>query len=648
MTLARQLLAGITVSFFALLVGIEAIYVLGAKGTLEEQLDAHANETATALALSLGARAGSLDESLANIMVNPVFDRGYYESIEVRTPGGELVFGRSLESSEIDVPGWFVSLVPIEGPTGEALITAGWKQLGKVVVKIQPGYAYKQLYRTALATLAWLALMFAAALVLVRLYLAGILRPLRDIENAAIAISERNFVYITTQPGTRELQQVTAAMNSLSSRIREAITQEFDRAEHLRKEAFEDALTGQFNRRGFEQSVAAKLEHGGEVHSGALALAFLSGMEDVNRQFGLARGNEILRMLADALAAPGGHGAAIVGRWQGPTLAAFIPNIGAPAARQWAEELCARFPQELRSAGTDASVALSIGVTHFSEDTVTLARLAQTGEGALAEAAKKGGTVLAVLQTGAPASTRDLKKEIQSAIEGGRITLLGQKVLAIADQEVLQVELLCSLSAGDGAVIPAGTFVPVASQHGLLAALDIKVIEQAFAALDRVGTLPWSVSVNVSIQSICDPAFRSALRDVFIRNKQFAWRLIVEITGYAASHSPDQSREFAAELRAAGVRIALDNFDIDRNSMAIVNELRPAYVKLAPSFTQEIAAREDLRFLVSAMVRMLRPLDIPLIAQGVEDAATIPILAELGLAGYQGYAGGRPEALASS
>ena len=82
--------------------------------------------------------------------------------------------------------------------------------------------------------------------------------------------------------------------------------------------------------------------------------------------------------------------------------------------------------------------------------------------------------------------------------------------------------------------------------------------------------------------------------------------------------------------------------------MAIVNDLRPAYIKLASTFTQQIVEREDLRFIVEAMVRMLRPLEIPLIAQGVEDASTIAMLAELGLAGYQGYAAGRPAPLPSA
>ena len=89
-------------------------------------------------------------------------------------------------------------------------------------------------------------------------------------------------------------------------------------------------------------------------------------------------------------------------------------------------------------------------------------------------------------------------------------------------------------------------------------------------------------------------------------------------------------------------------FDLDRNVMAVVHELRPAYIKLAPAFTHQIGMRRDVRFIVEAMLRMLRPLEIPLIAQGVEDAGAVAILADIGLSAYQGYAGGRPEALDAS
>ena len=102
MTLARQLFVGIFAAFVALLVGIEAISIRISKNYLEDQLDAHANETATALALSLGTRGASLDASVVNIMVNPLFDRGHFQSITVFSPNGARLFGRALEAREIE------------------------------------------------------------------------------------------------------------------------------------------------------------------------------------------------------------------------------------------------------------------------------------------------------------------------------------------------------------------------------------------------------------------------------------------------------------------------------------------------------------------------------------------------------------------
>jgi len=651
MTLGRQLLVGITAAFVVLLLGIEAIYVSKARGYLAEQLDAHANETATSLALALGSRIGALEPSLVNIMVNPVFDRGYFERIEVKAPSGERVFGRMLDRRDIDVPAWFVSLVRLEGAAGEALITSGWRQLGKVTVQVHPGYAYEQLYDTARATLAWLAVLFALALAAMRYYLAGILRPLHEIERAAVAISNRDFVSIDIAPRARELQQVTLAINSLSAKIRDAIAKEAGRAERLRIEAFEDPLTGQLNRRGFEQSVSSYLGEAGEIYSGALTLFALSGLEEVNRVFGLTRGDQIVRHLAGDLAAPAAHGTAIVGRWQGPTLAAFLPNAGPAAAVEWANGICNAFADRLRADGLPENTLVFSGVAHFSLGEAGLPQFAHAAEDALAQAAKHGGVVVvAASQTSAPLHGTDLKEEIEAAIAENRITLLGQRVLSIVGDNALQLEIFSRLTGRDGIAIAAAAFVPVASQHALLPLLDQKVVEQVLAQVGASGRLagpPSELGINVSMQSIASERFRAALQLSLAKNRQTAARLVFEVTGYTASRWPDLTREFAAAMRKLGARVALDNFDLDRNSIAVVHELLPAYVKLAPALTQQIGAREDLRFIVEAMVRMLQPLEIPLIAQGVEDAATVPVLAELGMAAYQGYAGGRPEPLGS-
>ncbi|MBK8064376.1 MAG: EAL domain-containing protein [Betaproteobacteria bacterium] len=643
MTLARQLLAGITAAFLALLIGIEAIYVSSARSHLEKQLDAHANETATSLALSLGSRVQSLDPSLLETMINPVFDRGYYALIEVRTTRGEIVMARKLASHESRVPAWFLALVPLEGPTGKALISAGWRQLGSVTVRMHPQFAYQQLWETAIATLAWLGALFALALLAVRRYLSGILRPLAEIEHAATAISNRDFVSISVLPDTRELRRVTDAMNSLSRKVREAIAEESARAEKLRREAFEDAVTGELNRRGFEQTASALIGQGGEVYEGALALFSLAGLEEVNRVFGLARGNAVLCTLAETLRAGIKDRRAVIGRWQGPTLAVLLVDTSAQAASAWAGERLAGWTAGLQTKGLPEGSSLRAGIAHFGGATTSFARLAADAEAALSAGPRQGDVTLVSGSGDRDAS--GLLREIESAIADGRISLLSQPALALAGGRVLHMELMSRLDSLDGTPIPAASFVPVASQFGLLPVLDRKAIGRAIEAMGRHPELPNDISLNVSRQSVSDPGFRLALRDLLQADPASARRLAFEMTGFSASRYPELCKEFSAELAHLGSRLALDNFELDRDALSLVHALRPAYIKIAPIFTREIGARRDVRFIVEAMLRMLQPLEIPLIAQGVEDMSMTKELADIGIAGFQGYASGRPKLL---
>ena len=70
----------------------------------------------------------------------------------------------------------------------------------------------------------------------------------------------------------------------------------------------------------------------------------------------------------------------------------------------------------------------------------------------------------------------------------------------------------------------------------------------------------------------------------------------------------------------------------------LVHALRPHYIKLSPGYSRELAGNADCRFLVASIVKIARSLDIGIFAQAVEDGGLVPLLLELGLSGYQGYA----------
>ncbi len=645
MTLARKLLAGITAVFIALLIGIVAIYVISARHHLAAQLDAHANETATSLALSIGSRMQTLDEALIHTIVNTIFDRGHFASIKVQATNGNTAFERQLAQNQIALPSWFIDLVAFEPPMGQSLISSGWRQMGRVIVRVHPQYAYQQLWDTALATLSWLSLLFAIALLAVRIYLADILKPLRQIENAALAIGNRNFVSIDSTPNTRELERVTSAMNSLSFKIRDAISHETAVAERLRRDAFEDPMSGFLNRRGFENSVSATLEEGGAVATGALALFSITGLEEINQLLGLAKGNEVLKHFATSLAAPGDFPSSLVGRWQGPSFAVFIADVKPETVITWAEGTCSTIVAELRAAGLPGSVTVACGITQFAAGEAKLPELAKRADSALTQAIKKGGGVV-VAQTGATTQVPlDMKSEIEAALAGDRVSILFQKVASIPRDDILQFEFFAKLTDSQRNPISAAAFIPVASQHGLLPALDRRIAELTVTALGRNKTLPPVVALNVSMQAVLDADFRATLQKLLKAHPNEAKRMVFEMTGASASKSPDITRSFAAELRRAGSQLALDNFEVDRNAIALVHELMPAYVKLAPVFTREIGQREDVRFILEAMLRVFRPLEIPVIAQGVEDKALVATLTDIGMVGYQGYVLGMPEPL---
>jgi EAL domain-containing protein (putative c-di-GMP-specific phosphodiesterase class I) len=73
-----------------------------------------------------------------------------------------------------------------------------------------------------------------------------------------------------------------------------------------------------------------------------------------------------------------------------------------------------------------------------------------------------------------------------------------------------------------------------------------------------------------------------------------------------------------------------------------MQHLRPAYVKLAAGHTAAILADAGARFYAESLVHAARQLDIPVIAQNIEDDDAFRAISPVGFAGYQGNMGGRP------
>lgn len=649
MTLGRQLFIGLSIIFALLVLGIETIFVLNARHYLQQQLEAHAQETATSLALSLGQGLTAPDAALAETFVNPVFDRGHFASITLRGVNGDPIVTRELGQLRDGVPVWFKALLPLESPTGEALVSSGWRQLGRVLVVVHPRFAYGQLWHTAWEALAWLAVLYACALVATRRYLRGILRPLEAIEKAALAIARREFGEVRLQTRVRELQRVGAAMNDLSSKLRDAIAEESARADRLHRQAFQDPLTGALNRRGLIQRVQSLLAEGTEVSSGAFAFVGMIGLEDINSALGVARGDELVLQLGEVVGERSSADPHIVGRWQGATFAVLLPNRDLASAREWGLAVCGRFAALMGEQSVPPGVSVAVGMVHFEAQHPSWFDLERQAGQALAEATQRGEgscVIRAMAVEAAEARSADEWREhIEKALAADGLVLYAQRVFALPERDVLHAEIMSRLLEADGRAVAAVAFVPSASRHHLLPLIDAALLERLWKLLERDTTLPHSIAVNVSAQSLADGGFRAALVERLQRAPAIARRIVFEIGGYAAVHHLDLAAGFSAEVRAGGAQFALDGFELSGASLRVVHRLMPTYVKLAEGYSRGIASDADLRFLVESLIRIVRPLDIRLIASNIEDPRLFGQLAALGFDGFQGYAGDRPAPL---
>jgi EAL domain-containing protein (putative c-di-GMP-specific phosphodiesterase class I) len=118
----------------------------------------------------------------------------------------------------------------------------------------------------------------------------------------------------------------------------------------------------------------------------------------------------------------------------------------------------------------------------------------------------------------------------------------------------------------------------------------------------------------------------------------------MEITESVALHDLDNTRRFIDQVRAYGVKVALDDFGAGYTSFSYLKELPADVLKIDGNFIVNINAHPANVAIVEAIVSLAVNLGMKTIAEWAEDAATVQTLAEIGVDYVQGYAVARSQA----
>jgi EAL domain-containing protein (putative c-di-GMP-specific phosphodiesterase class I) len=232
---------------------------------------------------------------------------------------------------------------------------------------------------------------------------------------------------------------------------------------------------------------------------------------------------------------------------------------------------------------------------------------------------------------------RDPGAPVREALAEHRLRLMGQTAYRVSDHRALHLEVIARLYDAQGREMAAAQFLPVIVAQKLSEPLDRAVIEKVLRDA-RAGSE--RISVNVSARSLEQPGFVAWLGQLLMRERRLAARLTFELAEHGVVRNEAAAAEFARAVSAAGAAFAIDHFGIHRDCLALLQRLHPAYVKLAGVQVRRALADSGAHFFAESLVRAARQLDIPVIAQHVEDETVFQGIASLGFAGYQGNLGG--------
>jgi diguanylate cyclase (GGDEF)-like protein/PAS domain S-box-containing protein len=418
------------------------------------------------------------------------------------------------------------------------------------------------------------------------------------------------------------------------------LTQRRELEQRLRRADERDRLTDTWNRDQFERLVQRALRSDDDGSALAVLLLDIDRFSHVNDALGQRAGDRVLQRVAAVLGRTLRAGDELA-RLGSDEFAVLLCGLDRRDAGRAAERLL----QAVREERWRGMPPLTASAGLAAVDVRDAGRLdgghLLVAASAALRRAKQEGRDRWMIHSGDRSAVRWVG-EITDAIEDDRLVLYSQAIIPLHGGQRSE-ELLVRMVGRDGKLVPPACFIPPAEEFGVIGEIDRWVVSQALT-LARLGR---PVEVNLSAQSLGDECIRAAV-EASVTGGVRPELLTFEITETAAARNLDVAREFATALARLGCAFAIDDFGTGFGSLVYLRHLPIARVKIDVQFVRDMLSNPGDERVVSAIVSTARAMGQTTVAEGVEDAATLQRLTQIGVDFAQGFHIERPRPVSLS
>ncbi|QDP18492.1 EAL domain-containing protein [Sphingomonas xanthus] len=237
-----------------------------------------------------------------------------------------------------------------------------------------------------------------------------------------------------------------------------------------------------------------------------------------------------------------------------------------------------------------------------------------------------------------------LATDLREAIRDDRIELAYQPKFSLRSNAIESSEALVRWTGLDGARISPDSFIPLAEDMGIITEITSFVVERALSDLKawEAHGVHMATALNVSACDLARPDFADSIEQVIQAAGIDPSRITLEVTEGGLIRSPQLAVATLGRLRQFGVKLSIDDYGTGRSTLSYLSQLPVHELKIDRSFVSTIATDSPSAILVKSTISMAHELGLSVVAEGVEDSATLSLLREWSCDTVQGYLIGKP------
>lgn len=480
--------------------------------------------------------------------------------------------------------------------------------------------------------------------VLSGLYFANrIVRPISRLVNIAREFSAGNYQHdIKIGKSSSEIKSLSNALKIMGRDIETRESQILFQAEH-------DSLTGLLNAPKLRGTLETALPEMAE----SMQIAFyIDNFRQINDQLGPEFADACLKIIAERLSNIHYPLRQFHARMDGSGFISVLQLADSYRPDQLCDMILEHLERPLRHKDIELQPRFYCGVTLYPEhgdDQQTILRRTRIA----ADFARSHHKRLHCYEQGQDEARLEQLAMIEALnaalkLQSDQLYLHFQPKVSLKDDTVTAVETLIRWQRpGSGNVRP-DIFIDLAEQAGLIVALTRWVVSQTLRQLKRwhqVG-LPLQAAINVSAEDICHPMFCQMMEQSVVLAGIQPRYCIIEITERDIMYDEAVGLLTLKSLKKMGFRIALDDYGVGQSTLVKLKDLPIDELKLDKAFIMTLDQSDKNQKIVRATINMAHSLGMKVVAEGVENAASLQLLKDMDCNSAQGYHLAKPMAAA--